>query len=182
MVKIFYLQYINTFLRLFQVLLSTLHSLMSKNRYKSNTHLIYLNGNIDTDDRVTLKSITKQLQLENVSDGKVFGSFAENLAFLLECLKTSDRIKSKSVIFILDEVDLFCTHHNQTLLYNLFDTAQSKSASICVIGLTCRLDVIELLEKRVKSRFSHRQIFLFPTVEHNIQICRNFFLIPNNVS
>lgn len=28
--------------------------------------------------------------------------------------------------------------------------------------MTCRLDVIELLEKRVKSRFSHRQIFLFP--------------------
>lgn len=29
-------------------------------------------------------------------------------------------------------------------------------------GITCRLDVVELLEKRVKSRFSHRQIFLFP--------------------
>ena len=35
-------------------------------------------------------------------------------------------------------------------------------APICVIGITCRLDVIELLEKRVKSRFSHRQIFLYP--------------------
>lgn len=33
---------------------------------------------------------------------------------------------------------------------------------ICVLGITCRLDVVELLEKRVKSRFSHRQIFLFP--------------------
>lgn len=32
-------------------------------------------------------------------------------------------------------------------------------------GITCRLDVIELLEKRVKSRFSHRQIFLFPGPE-----------------
>jgi hypothetical protein len=35
-------------------------------------------------------------------------------------------------------------------------------APICVVGLTCRLDVMELLEKRVKSRFSHRQIFVFP--------------------
>lgn len=33
---------------------------------------------------------------------------------------------------------------------------------ICVLGVTCRLDVVELLEKRVKSRYSHRQIFLFP--------------------
>lgn len=31
-----------------------------------------------------------------------------------------------------------------------------------VAGVTRRLDVIELFEKRVKSRFSHRQIFLFP--------------------
>lgn len=28
--------------------------------------------------------------------------------------------------------------------------------------MTCRVDVTELFEKRVKSRFSHRQIFLFP--------------------
>jgi Cdc6-like AAA superfamily ATPase len=32
---------------------------------------------------------------------------------------------SKSIIFILEEFDLFCTHHNQTLLYNLFNVAQS---------------------------------------------------------
>lgn len=30
-----------------------------------------------------------------------------------------------SVIFVLEEFDLFCAHHNQTLLYNLFDIAQS---------------------------------------------------------
>lgn len=36
---------------------------------------------------------------------------------------------------------------------------------LCFLGITCRLDVIELLEKRVKSRFSHRQIFLFPGPE-----------------
>ena len=31
---------------------------------------------------------------------------------------------------------------------------------ITFVGLTCRLDVTELLEKRVKSRFSHRFIYL----------------------
>lgn len=101
------------------------------------------------------------MKLDNAVDGKVFGSFSENLAFLLACLKSGDRHKSKSCIFILEEFDLFCGHHNQTLLYNLFDVAQSAQAPICVLGLTCRLDVIELLEKRVKSRFSHRQIFLY---------------------
>lgn len=32
--------------------------------------------------------------------------------------------------------------------------------SISILGLTCRLDVTELLEKRVKSRFSHRYVYL----------------------
>jgi len=47
--------------------------------------------------------------------------------------------QSKSVVFVLDEFDLFAQHHNQTLLYNLFDVAQSAQAPICVIGLTTRL-------------------------------------------
>jgi len=85
------------------------------------------------------------------------------------------------LIFIIDEIDLFCTHHNQTLLYNLFDVAQSAQTPICVLGITSRLDVIELLEKRVKSRFSHRQIFMLPDSE-NLQgfasIFQSLLLLP----
>lgn len=124
--------------------------------------VVRLSGLLQTDDRLALKEITSQLRLEMATANKVFGSFAENLSFLLECLRFGTKEESKPVIFILDEFDLFCHHRNQTLLYNLFDVAQSAQAPISVIGLTCRLDVIELLEKRVKSRFSHRQIHLFP--------------------
>ncbi|MBN3306568.1 ORC4 protein, partial [Amia calva] len=115
---------------------------------------------LQTDDRVALKDITRQLHLENVVGDKVFGSFAENLAFLLEALKKGDRSSSRPVLFTLDEFDLFAQHKNQTLLYNLLDISQSAQTPVAVVGLTCRLDVLELLEKRVKSRFSHRQIHL----------------------
>lgn len=125
-----------------------------------NTLVVHLNGNLHTDDKLALKAITLQLRLENAVDGKVFGSFADNLAFLLACLKSGDKT-SKSIVFILDEFDLFCLHHKQTLLYNLFDVAQSAQAPICVLGLSSRIDVVQLLEKRVKSRFSHRQVFLY---------------------
>ncbi|CAK9817583.1 Origin recognition complex subunit 4 [Anthophora quadrimaculata] len=141
---------------------SVLKELSSMKNFKENTLIVNLHGLVHTDDRLALKDATRQMQLENVVGDKVFGTFAENLTFLLDCLKSGDKKHSKPVIFILDEFDLFCEHHNQTLLYNLFDIAQSAQAPICVIGMTCRLDVIELLEKRVKSRFSHRQIFLFP--------------------
>ncbi|NXL99932.1 ORC4 protein, partial [Tyrannus savana] len=120
----------------------------------------FLSGLLQTSDKVALKEITRQLQLENVVGDKVFGSFAENLAFLLEALRKGDRSSSCPVLFVLDEFDLFVHHKNQTLLYNLFDISQSAQAPVTVIGLTCRQDILELLEKRVKSRFSHRQIYL----------------------
>ncbi|NWS83507.1 ORC4 protein, partial [Toxostoma redivivum] len=120
----------------------------------------FLPGLLQTNDRVALKEITRQLQLENVVGDKVFGSFAENLAFLLEALRKGNRTSSCPILFVLDEFDLFVHHKNQTLLYNLFDISQSAQTPVTVIGLTCRQDILELLEKRVKSRFSHRQIYL----------------------
>lgn len=93
--------------------------------FKDNTLIVNLHGLVHTDDRLALKDLTRQMQLENVVGDKVFGTFAENLSFLLDCLKSGDKNHSKPVIFVLDEFDLFCGHHNQTLLYNLFDVAQS---------------------------------------------------------
>ena len=57
-----------------------------------------------------------------------------NFIFIL-----GDRAHSCPVLFILDEFDLFVYHKNQTLLYNLFDIAQSAQTPIAVVGLTCRL-------------------------------------------
>ncbi|XP_044264223.1 origin recognition complex subunit 4 [Tribolium madens] len=156
--------------------------------FSSDAVLVKLHGLIHTDDRIALKSITAQMNLENAVDGKVFGSFADNLTFLLACLKSGERGVSKSIIFIIEEFDLFCSHHNQTLLYNLFDVSQSAQTPICVLGITCRLDVIELLEKRVKSRFSHRQIFLFlgndndNHLDQRLERLQKFLLISNHQS
>jgi origin recognition complex subunit 4 len=92
---------------------------------------------------------------------------ADTLASLLALLSHPSEISedradetAKSVIFILDEFDLFTTHPRQTLLYNLFDIAQARKAPIVVLGITTRVDVVEALEKRVKSRFSHRYVHL----------------------
>lgn len=65
---------------------------------------------------------------------------------------------SVSVLFLLSEFEMFAGFPRQTLLYNLFDIAQARKAPIAVIGMTTRIDVVEMLEKRVKSRFSHRTL------------------------
>ncbi|KAJ8393761.1 hypothetical protein AAFF_G00056760 [Aldrovandia affinis] len=160
-----------------------LKELLEDSEVKKNVLLVQLNGLLQTDDRVALKEITRQLQLENVVGDKVFGSFAENLAFLLEALKKGDRSSSRPVLFILDEFDLFAHHKNQTLLYNLFDISQSAQTPVAVVGLTCRLDVLELLEKRVKSRFSHRQIHLLSPLgfERYLHCVRQQLSLPPDV-
>lgn len=140
-------------------LVQSIMSEMSE-EFEDNYIPVYLSGIIHTDDRLALKDMSRQLQLENVVGERVFGSFADHLAFLLDSFKHLN-VKTKSIIITIDEFDRFTQHKNQTLLYNLFDIAQSQQSPICVIGLSCRLDVVELLEKRVKSRYSHRMIITF---------------------
>jgi len=124
--------------------------------------VVKLSGLLQTDDKLALREIAVQLNLENVVTGtqKVFGSFAQHLAFLLESLKSGGAKTSAPIVFVLDQFELFCLHHNQTLLYNLFDIAQTQAAPICVVGVSSHFDVVESLEKRVKSRFNHRQLVL----------------------
>ncbi|CAA7259792.1 unnamed protein product [Cyclocybe aegerita] len=74
---------------------------------------------------------------------------------------------NRPVIVILDAFDLFALHPRQSLLYCLLDNVQNSRASsesrgIAVIGMTSRLDTVQLLEKRVKSRFSGRTIRTSP--------------------
>ena len=93
--------------------------------------------------------------------------FVDNLEFLVNELKkvTMDNFeinnKNKKPIFIvLDHFELFARRHKQTLLYNLFDLNQSNSSLLNIIGITNKKSVYESLEKRIRSRFIHKKIFV----------------------
>ncbi|KAL8934790.1 MAG: hypothetical protein Q9216_005731 [Gyalolechia sp. 2 TL-2023] len=137
--------------------------------YHQDFIAVRLNGFIHTDDKLALREIWRQLGRDVTGEedaGVVRTNYADILTSLLALLAHSgedegqgDQI-ARSVIFIIDEFDLFATHPRQTLLYNLFDVAQSRNAPIAVLGLTARIDVVESLEKRVKSRFGQRYVYL----------------------
>uniref|UniRef100_A0A0A9VUK8 Origin recognition complex subunit 4 n=1 Tax=Lygus hesperus TaxID=30085 RepID=A0A0A9VUK8_LYGHE len=148
---------------------------------KEGYSVVLLSGLVHTDDNLALKDIIQQLHVDELEGDRVTGSFADNLLFVLQSLKSGDRKSSKPIIFVLDEFQLFCEHRNQTLLYNLFDVAQSAQAPICVVGVTCRVDITELLEKRVKSRFSHRQINLFYNgrLDARAEAIRSYLSLPS---
>ncbi|MCJ1341373.1 hypothetical protein MMC09_006669 [Bachmanniomyces sp. S44760] len=135
-------------------------------------HVVRLNGFIHTDDKLALKGIWRQLGKEMDVQEESWAapnSYADTLTSLLALLSHPEEMlhangdnsqTTKSVVFIIDEFDLFASHPRQTLLYNLFDVAQSRKAPIAVLGLTTKVNILEHLEKRVKSRFSHRHVYL----------------------
>ncbi|EGE00636.1 origin recognition complex subunit Orc4 [Trichophyton tonsurans CBS 112818] len=126
------------------------------------------------DDKVALREILASswgARLDPQEDLEKPPSYADTMASLLALLSHPEEITgplpeengmttTKSVVIVLDEFDLFSYHPRQTLLYNLFDIAQAKKAPVAVLGLTTKVEVTENLEKRVKSRFSHRHVFL----------------------
>lgn len=138
---------------------------------ENDFHVVRLNGFIHTDDKLALREIWRQLgrELEGDDDDiSLRNNYADTLTSLLALLSHQDdsqegepTLAAKSVIFVVDEFDLFAQHPRQTLLYNLFDVAQShRNAPIAVLGLTTKVHVVDSLEKRVKSRFSQRSLHL----------------------
>ncbi|KAJ5758724.1 hypothetical protein N7520_005880 [Penicillium odoratum] len=153
-------------------MVETIISSLAKN-HGDDFHVVRLNGFLHTDDRLALREMWRQLGREtNTEDDTLkINSYADTMATLLALLSHPEELfgtstnkngvtAAKSIIILLDEFDLFVTHPRQTLLYNLFDIAQARKAPIAVLGLTTKVDVTEMLEKRVKSRFSHRYVYL----------------------
>jgi len=75
---------------------------------------------------------------------------------LIGCIKLLDH----PLVFVLDDFEKFACHPQQSLLYSLFELCNLER--ILIVGLTMRTDVVELLEKRVKSRFSQTIIYVQP--------------------
>ena len=100
----------------------------------------------------------------NVSTGSLTEIF-EKILKLLDATKSHSKKglnnKAKvSVIFIFDEMDTFAGPVRQTLLYNLFDMVEHSVVPVCILGTTSKLNISEFLEKRVRSRFSQRVIYV----------------------
>eukprot|EP00903_Cladosiphon_okamuranus_P007077 g6877.t1 len=116
---------------------------------------VYLNGAAQVDDGVAMREIVQQLGITgSASQGSIYNS---NLAMMVESMKTG-AVNGVPVIFVLDEFERFTCRKPQTLLYALLDLCQDKTICAAVVGLSVNLNVLDVAEKRVKSRFSFRQI------------------------
>ena len=79
--------------------------------------------------------------------------------------------QAQPVVFVLHAFEQFCSRPKQTLLYSLFDLMQTEDAQMAVVGLATDNNVTDLLEKRVRSRCGHRQMWL-PAIDHPADCAR----------
>jgi len=142
--------------------------------------VIRLSGHVQRNDRLAIREIAwqlshqtgRQITLDNedgdnpdVNEDEMDQQDVASLpppAYLPSLISTLPS-QPKPVVVILDAFDEFALHGRQALLYCLLDTAQSCRVGsglngLAVIGVTNRVDTINLLEKRVKSRFSGRML------------------------
>lgn len=96
---------------------------------------------------------------ETEEDVSEFMAFDQLTALVKQFFAPNLKVtKKKFIIFILEDLERFAAHPQQNLLYCLFELALS--LPVFVVGTSCRIDVLELLEKRVKSRFSQNIVYL----------------------
>ncbi|KAK7343442.1 hypothetical protein VNO77_12191 [Canavalia gladiata] len=145
--------------------------------YPDSISVIRLNGLLHSDDISAFKEIARQLCMEHHLLFSKAASFDDNSQFMVAMLKECG-LAHKSVIFVLDEFDLFA-QGKQRLLYSLLDAMQSITSQAVVLGISCRLDADQLLEKRVRSRFSHRKLlFLPPGMEDSQRLLVHMLTLP----
>uniref|UniRef100_A0A0E0C660 Origin of replication complex subunit 4 n=1 Tax=Oryza meridionalis TaxID=40149 RepID=A0A0E0C660_9ORYZ len=121
-----------------------------KKEHPDAISVIRLNGMLHSDDNCATKA-----------------SSDDNTEFMIDMLRECG-LAHKTIIFVLEEFDLFA-QGKQRLLYSLLDAMQSLTSQAVVIGVSCRLDADQLLEKRVRSRFSHRKLLFVPSSVDSLQ-------------
>ncbi|XP_074579406.1 origin of replication complex subunit 4 [Curcuma longa] len=151
-----------------------------KTQLPDSISVIRLNGLLHSDDNFALKEIARQLCLDHQLLFSKMASSDDNAGFMIDMLKECG-LSHKSIIFVLDEFDLFA-QGKQRLLYSLLDAMQTVTSQAVVIGVSCRLDADKLLEKRVRSRFSHRKLLFVPPSREDVRrLLEHILYLPKDI-
>ncbi len=124
------------------------------------------------------EEVDEEAEMQDELAGAILSSLNNIIAHIIALLSnTASKGARKPLVITLDDFDLFTARPRQALLYCLLDAVQAASygAGLAVVGMTSRVDTVDLLEKRVKSRFSHRIVHVRPPRDYDTfeQIVRN---------
>ncbi|KAG2523675.1 hypothetical protein BBO99_00004020 [Phytophthora kernoviae] len=120
--------------------------------------LVYLNGVILQNELEAFKELTAQLTRATSVKHPMLSYW--NMYEYLRSLLVTKASAGDHVIVVLDALEQFVRENSnakQLLLYNLLDWLQAKDVKMGVLGITDNYNVVDNLEKRVRSSHSHLQ-------------------------
>ncbi|CAI7908360.1 unnamed protein product, partial [Closterium sp. NIES-54] len=140
---------------------------------------VHLDGRMHADDRAALKEMARQLSASLPHlDALSLHSYSDNVRMLHHVLRLCSQAR-RSLIVVLDEFDHFASRGKQGILYLLLDLMHSPDSHLAVIAISASQDSDQLLEKRVRSRFSNRKIiFLPPQPQDLVRLLRSTLTLP----
>lgn len=141
---------------------------------EGNTFItIKLSGSLHATEQHAVREIARQLDValskeesdaESTFERRAISDTFANILLTLEATSDAQKIAKYlkelpiRVIFIIDEIEKYTDTPKQMLLYNLFELIQNPKVPICIVGVTTKVNIRDLFEKRVRSRFSQRII------------------------
>merc|ERR1719223_2389547 len=147
------------------------------------TVVLRARGSAYATDVECLRHLATQMtsKLESVPHSNA--SFKAGMDWIKSVFKGSFK-RARTMVMVLDQFEYFCSRARQTLLYNLFDIAQEAGVHLSVIGTSEKMDVIDSLEKRIRSRFSmrHLELALPTTMDGLVQVLMARLQLPADCS
>lgn len=153
-----------------------------RKQFGNDFMLIRLDSKFQSDDNLAIREFARQLDhelalkqgfdrgmLDKALSSKSASTFEQTsitytMSALLEILDQNSlsrgsQASNMPIVVTIENFEGFTSHSRQALLYNLFELSQnSNQTPITIIGISTKVTTRELLEKRVKSRFSQRII------------------------
>lgn len=143
------------------------------------TVVLRAKGSAYATDVECLRHLATQMtdRLESVPHANA--SFKAGMDWIKSVFKGSFK-QARAMVMVLDQFEHFCSRARQTLLYNLFDIAQEAGVHLSVISMSEKMDVMDSLEKRIRSRFSMRHLhtFLPTTMDGLVQVLMAQLKVP----
>lgn len=103
------------------------------------------------------KMLTKFYESLNIKHGQK--SF--HVEMIQEVQEYFKEQKNLCILFVLEDIDFYIEWSKQHMLYKILDMLQYADIPFIFIATSQKVDIIDSFEKRIKSRFSHRQILFY---------------------
>lgn len=128
---------------------------LSTDDRKCNIKAIRINAILTTKETAILNHFAECLGMEN-NDKQILATDMQ-----AKMSKYFEDHPEVSVLFIFENVEYYIENSKQSLLYKILDMFQHTHTKFAFIATSQQIDIIDQFEKRIKSRFSHRQILFY---------------------